>query len=70
MFNSRVNLSTCASGRLMLQSLNTFNYMRIHPKATQLELSHWFYTKFNKQINQSRAMGSRNVESYTVLIGE
>ena len=29
-----------------------------HPKATQLELSHWFYTKFNKQINQSTAMGS------------
>ena len=71
MFNSRVNLSTCA----------------FTPNATQLELSHWFYTKFmpcrlanagiseyknkkkkytkfNKQINQSTVMGSRNVHSY------
>ena len=41
-----------------------FERLQTHPKATQLELSHSFYTKFNKQINQSTAMGSRNVEPY------
>ena len=39
-------------------------HSQTHSKATQLEPSHWFYTKFNKQINQSTAMGPRNVESY------
>ena len=41
-----------------------FERLQTHPKATQLELTYSFYTKFNKQINQSTAMGSRNVESY------
>ena len=36
MFNSRVNLNTCASGRLMLQSLSAFNYMRIHKLIQKL----------------------------------
>ena len=46
------------------ERLQLHAHSQTHPKATQLELSHWFYTKFNKQINQSTAMGSPNVESY------
>ena len=46
------------------ERLQLHAHSQTHPKATQLELSHWFCTKFNKQINQSTAMGSRNVESY------
>ena len=36
MFNNRVNLSKCASRRLMLQSLSAFNYMRIHKLIQKL----------------------------------
>ena len=55
MFKNRVNLSICASGRLMLQSLSTFNYMRIH-KFIQRLLNLNCHTSFtlsstNKSIN-------------------
>ena len=55
MFNSRVNLSTCASRRLMLQSLSAFYYMRIH-KFIQKLLNLSCHTGFalsstNKSIN-------------------
>ena len=46
------------------ERLQLHAHSQTHPKVTQLELSRWFYTKFNKQIHQSTAMGSRNVESY------
>ena len=44
MYN-RVNLSECASGRLMLPSLSAFNYMRIH-KFIQKLLNLSFHTGF------------------------
>ena len=71
MLNSRVNLSKYMCKREVdateFERLQLHAHSQTHPKATQSELSHWFYTtfyKFNKQINQSTAMGSRNVESY------
>ena len=33
------------------ERLQPHAHSQTHSKATQLELSHWFYTKFNKQIN-------------------
>ena len=55
MFKNRVNISICSSGRLMLQSLSTFNYMRIH-KFIQRLLNLSCHTSFtlsstNKSIN-------------------
>ena len=35
------------------ERLQLHAHSQTHPKATQLELSNWFSTKFNKQINQS-----------------
>ena len=35
------------------ERLQLYAYSQKHSKATQKELSQWFYTKFKKQINQS-----------------
>ena len=35
------------------ERLQLYGYSQKHSKATQKELSQWFYNKFKKQINQS-----------------